>query len=134
HQRAAVVPILDHVAGVHDLLVVAEVAPGQERTAHRPGFHARHIDVGNADQLEQHQRDRKSTRLNSSHVSISYAVFCLKQKTQMQSRFDLVCRLLLEKKKDSGVLKCPNRKSCATMILTKVQHQAHNYTLVQWRQ
>src|SRR5215475_2512951 len=26
------------------------------------------------------QRDRKSTRLNSSHVKISYAVFCLKQK------------------------------------------------------
>src|SRR5437868_12772133 len=27
-------------------------------------------------------RDRKSTRLNSSHVSISYAVFCLKKKTE----------------------------------------------------
>src|SRR5699024_12186862 len=27
--------------------------------------------------------DRKSTRLNSSHVSISYAVFCLKQKTNV---------------------------------------------------
>src|SRR5690606_41154014 len=27
------------------------------------------------------QRDRKSTRLNSSHVKISYAVFCLKKKT-----------------------------------------------------
>src|SRR5699024_11877517 len=27
-----------------------------------------------------YQRDRKSTRLNSSHVSISYAVFCLKKK------------------------------------------------------
>src|SRR5436305_9243952 len=26
-------------------------------------------------------RDRKSTRLNSSHVRISYAVFCLKKKT-----------------------------------------------------
>src|SRR5438477_7075216 len=26
-------------------------------------------------------RDRKSTRLNSSHMSISYAVFCLKKKT-----------------------------------------------------
>src|SRR5690606_40284332 len=26
--------------------------------------------------------DRKSTRLNSSHVKISYAVFCLKKKTQ----------------------------------------------------
>src|SRR5437868_7361931 len=28
--------------------------------------------------------DRKSTRLNSSHVSISYAVFCLKKKKQQQ--------------------------------------------------
>src|SRR5699024_12443335 len=28
----------------------------------------------------QLSRDRKSTRLNSSHVSISYAVFCLKKK------------------------------------------------------
>src|SRR5690554_7643723 len=27
-------------------------------------------------------RDRKSTRLNSSHVRISYAVFCLKKKTE----------------------------------------------------
>src|SRR3712207_7614526 len=27
-----------------------------------------------------HARDRKSTRLNSSHANISYAVFCLKQK------------------------------------------------------
>src|SRR6266513_5057300 len=29
--------------------------------------------------------DRKSTRLNSSHVSISYAVFCLKKKNQWLS-------------------------------------------------
>src|SRR5437868_8170909 len=28
-------------------------------------------------------RDRKSTRLNSSHVSISYAVFCLKKKKKI---------------------------------------------------
>src|SRR5437868_10539850 len=28
------------------------------------------------------QEDRKSTRLNSSHVSISYAVFCSKKKTE----------------------------------------------------
>src|SRR5699024_12219417 len=28
--------------------------------------------------------DRKSTRLNSSHVSISYAVFCLKKKTKQE--------------------------------------------------
>src|SRR5437868_10474958 len=30
--------------------------------------------------LSAQGRDRKSTRLNSSHVSISYAVFCLKKK------------------------------------------------------
>ena len=31
-------------------------------------------------------KDRKSTRLNSSHVSISYAVFCLKKKNKKQKR------------------------------------------------
>src|SRR4051812_50225990 len=30
--------------------------------------------------------DRKSTRLNSSHMSISYAVFCLKKKKQEQTK------------------------------------------------
>src|SRR3712207_7062327 len=29
--------------------------------------------------------DRKSTRLNSSHANISYAVFCLKKKNQIES-------------------------------------------------
>src|SRR5699024_9816719 len=32
--------------------------------------------------------DRKSTRLNSSHVSISYAVFCLKKQEQIQKRME----------------------------------------------
>src|SRR5438128_1437878 len=36
-------------------------------------------------------RDRKSTRLNSSHGSISYAVFCLKKKTQ-QVLLNEVCQ------------------------------------------
>src|SRR5699024_12814185 len=31
--------------------------------------------------ISDQEIDRKSTRLNSSHVSISYAVFCLKKKT-----------------------------------------------------
>src|SRR5699024_2487530 len=34
--------------------------------------------------------DRKSTRLNSSHVSISYAVFCLKKKRELRNEF-IVC-------------------------------------------
>src|SRR5258708_31997604 len=48
------------------------------------------------------RRDRKSTRLNSSHQIISYAVFCLKSKehtSELQSPDHLVCRLLLEKKR-----------------------------------
>src|SRR5438034_5593374 len=32
------------------------------------------------------KRDRKSTRLNSSHTVISYAVFCLKKKTRKKSQ------------------------------------------------
>src|SRR5258705_5816924 len=43
--------------------------------------------------------DRKSTRLNSSHLGISYAVFCLRTKkhtSELQSLRHLVCRLLLE--------------------------------------
>src|SRR5439155_17796678 len=32
------------------------------------------------------ERDRKSTRLNSSHVAISYAVFCLKKKKKKKTK------------------------------------------------
>src|SRR3989442_6387504 len=35
--------------------------------------------------LSEIEVDRKSTRLNSSHVRISYAVFCLKKKKTLQS-------------------------------------------------
>src|SRR3712207_8401195 len=42
---------------------------------------------------EQMYKDRKSTRLNSSHANISYAVFCLKKKTDTPStsRSSLPC-------------------------------------------
>src|SRR5256885_13225806 len=36
-----------------------------------------------AKQTENTARDRKSTRLNSSHLVISYAVFCLKKKNKL---------------------------------------------------
>src|SRR5690242_21912156 len=35
---------------------------------------------------QYHHRDRKSTRLNSSHMSISYAVFCLKKKKKTKEK------------------------------------------------
>src|SRR5690554_7047484 len=37
----------------------------------------------------QRRADRKSTRLNSSHVRISYAVFCLKKKTIVNSNINI---------------------------------------------
>src|SRR5690348_17767411 len=53
----------------------------------RPGAHHQHqhLRLGSAHVRRAHERregqgDRKSTRLNSSHPSISYAVFCLKKK------------------------------------------------------
>src|SRR5947199_4744781 len=36
------------------------------------------------------RRDRKSTRLNSSHLGISYAVFCLKKKKQTSLHFKCI--------------------------------------------
>src|SRR5262245_63693068 len=41
-------------------------------------FHDRYL-FAESDNVKDH-RDRKSTRLNSSHLGISYAVFCLKKK------------------------------------------------------
>src|SRR5262245_64128345 len=39
------------------------------------------LDVHGAETADEHGiQDRKSTRLNSSHLGISYAVFCLKKK------------------------------------------------------
>src|SRR5699024_12438087 len=38
------------------------------------------------------KEDRKSTRLNSSHVSISYAVFCLKKKSKREQNAQAVYR------------------------------------------
>src|SRR5690242_3733898 len=50
--------------------------------------HARHRDAQAAARdgaCQMRDRDRKSTRLNSSHMSISYAVFCLKKKKNNHS-------------------------------------------------
>src|SRR6266566_6232566 len=44
---------------------------------------------GHREIRRQSASDRKSTRLNSSHLVISYAVFCLKKKKQINSTFYL---------------------------------------------
>src|SRR5436309_9448315 len=66
-------PILDHSDGQRAAAGVRELDRAGRRTA---------VDL---DRHRQRQ-DRKSTRLNSSHVKISYAVFCLKKKKKSGRR------------------------------------------------
>src|SRR5438477_8676902 len=40
--------------------------------------------------LTRRIKDRKSTRLNSSHMSISYAVFCLKKKKKKEVNYSTI--------------------------------------------
>src|SRR5699024_11265671 len=53
---------------------------GVERTSVREICAEADVSVGLINYYYDGKEDRKSTRLNSSHVSISYAVFCLKKK------------------------------------------------------
>src|SRR3712207_8769901 len=66
-----------------------------ERQAHAPIAQGR-IDHRHAGVLQSPQhpgpQDRKSTRLNSSHANISYAVFCLKKKNLGEN---VVCKASL---------------------------------------
>src|SRR3989337_4184719 len=56
---------------------------GRVRRARRPcGAHRRPVHPGADAGARGDHVDRKSTRLNSSHGSISYAVFCLKKKNK----------------------------------------------------
>src|SRR3712207_8826515 len=50
------------------------------RPAVESGFYASSIRLPGESKVAAKRRDRKSTRLNSSHANISYAVFCLKKK------------------------------------------------------
>src|SRR2546429_3502864 len=73
-----------YTLSLHDALPISKRFPYSDLsvTAHR----LRKRQVANVragdEQNEPHSRDRKSTRLNSSHGYISYAVFCLKKKNK----------------------------------------------------
>src|SRR3712207_9111387 len=76
-----------YTLSLHDALPICrdERADGH-RAVDDPGRADQQLP-GDADLRQQHDRapqqrgeDRKSTRLNSSHANISYAVFCLKKK------------------------------------------------------
>src|SRR2546430_4193986 len=72
------------ICGISELLKQADLAMYQAKTAGRNTLRffdpAMQAEVSARATLEAALRDRKSTRLNSSHSQISYAVFCLKKK------------------------------------------------------
>src|SRR5690242_21432879 len=53
---------------------------------HAAGAEALSITFVRPEVAALHREDRKSTRLNSSHMSISYAVFCLKKKKKKKHK------------------------------------------------
>src|SRR3712207_7989151 len=61
------------LGGSHERTLCAGLDRDQQRHQCNDGFAGAHIALKQA-------QDRKSTRLNSSHANISYAVFCLKKK------------------------------------------------------
>src|SRR5690606_41670213 len=68
-------------------LVAAGADLPEARGHHHPRLHRRALGpallpAAQARRDRARQLDRKSTRLNSSHVKISYAVFCLKKKNK----------------------------------------------------
>src|SRR2546426_3862678 len=73
----------DHDALPDQHLRVPPADPGEVEVA--LVIHVRHLEPDLVDVAGEHKArrafgDRKSTRLNSSHLVISYAVFCLKKK------------------------------------------------------
>src|SRR5438067_7485498 len=76
-------PILPMPPGAETRTRRACAMPGMRTRSSIPGrLHVEQLGVQAtaAHELFMRALDRKSTRLNSSHVSISYAVFCLKKK------------------------------------------------------
>src|SRR3712207_7326040 len=62
------------------LVVAAAVVEAQEELEHGGGRELRRAAEATPPLVEPAAQDRKSTRLNSSHANISYAVFCLTKK------------------------------------------------------
>src|SRR5690349_22733216 len=77
-----------YTLSLHDALPIYHLtSPNTPRTASGSGGCACHPPrPGGTRPRRGRGRDRKSTRLNSSHVEISYAVFCLKKKKKDSRR------------------------------------------------
>src|SRR5947209_11067000 len=74
------VGFVEELVGFIGLLVIGRGAVGEQWRAGHVVLHDRAEDRGLELLPFAIRLDRKSTRLNSSHANISYAVFCLKKK------------------------------------------------------
>src|SRR3712207_7675048 len=71
-----------YTLSLHDALPIWAGRRGRLRARRPPGRRRAPAPVRDGDVAGLRERDRKSTRLNSSHANISYAVFCLKKKNK----------------------------------------------------
>src|SRR5690625_5870499 len=62
----------------------------EEKGEKGPSGPALRIPTWAVEQAEHKVEDRKSTRLNSSHVAISYAVFCLTKKSKLKNAIQYI--------------------------------------------
>src|SRR3989442_8412606 len=68
------------VTGVQTCALPISIATPRPKRPDTSASAQSEVNIGTAGSVAAHRkRDRKSTRLNSSHVRISYAVFCLKK-------------------------------------------------------
>src|SRR3712207_6985633 len=67
-------------------LEVRQLRPGRAGLDGAPAGVGDDLPVERGDDVQREGGDRKSTRLNSSHANISYAVFCLKKKKKNTTR------------------------------------------------
>src|SRR5690348_88601 len=86
---------------------IASVLSGIEQVANKAGYNLIISQSQESQAKEAINADRKSTRLNSSHPSISYAVFCLKKKKKNKKTKQL-------KKKKSKTKPKKNKKQRRT--------------------
>src|SRR3712207_8642055 len=92
-----------YTLSLHDALPISGVTSHQTRSS-RSRFSANRVTARCAacgglkeppNSPTRMPGDRKSTRLNSSHANISYAVFCLKKKKHIRFTFSFLALLLV---------------------------------------
>src|SRR2546426_7369506 len=114
----------------HQPAVPQAVREDRHRADPTTGRHGDLDHPGSGAVDERRHGDRKSTRLNSSHLVISYAVFCLKKKkesTELLTPCNNVCRLMHKKKLILSVDRCIHLYAMKTNTINSINR--HTITI-----